>query len=264
MAARTRSKAPAKSKKADRKAAARRKPTAQAATGSASSIRFPNESAAYRRARDKLLAAEHALRREIENVAMLRRRLPPGGAVPEDYVFDEIARDLGAHTTQQVALSELFALPEASLVLYSFMYGPDMAAPCPMCTSILDALDGEAPHIAQRINFAIVAKSPIERVCDLAQERGWRNLRLLSSAGNSYNRDYHGETASGAQMPCLNVFEKRGGRVHHFTASELLYATPDRGMDHRHVDMIWPLWNMLDFTREGRGTSWYPKLRYGD
>lgn len=247
---------------AKRKAASARKPAARAATAFTSSIRFPNESAAYRRARDKLLAAEHALRREVESVAALRRRLPPGGTIPEDYVFEEIARDLGAHTTEQVRLSELFALPQASLVLYSFMYGPDMAAPCPMCTSILDALDGEAPHIAERINFAVVAKSPIERICDLAQERGWRNLRLLSSAGNSYNRDYHGETASGAQMPCLNVFEKRGGQVHHFTASELLYAKPDRNMGHRHVDMVWPLWNIFDFTRDGRGASWYPKLSY--
>ncbi|HXR87576.1 MAG TPA: DUF899 family protein [Stellaceae bacterium] len=261
MAARKRSTAPARPKKAQRKAAARRT-EAKSATAFTSSIRFPNESAAYRRARDKLLAAEHALRREVESVAALRRRLPPGGTIPEDYVFEEIARDLGAHTTEQVRLSELFALPQASLVLYSFMYGPDMAAPCPMCTSILDALDGEAPHIAERINFAVVAKSPIERICDLAQERGWRNLRLLSSAGTSYNRDYHGETASGAQMPCLNVFEKRSGHVHHFTASELLYAKPDRNMGHRHVDMVWPLWNVFDFTREGRGASWYPKLSY--
>lgn len=261
MAARKRSTARAKSKTAKPKKAAR-KPAARAAAFT-SSIRFPNEGAAYRRARDKLLAAEHALRRQVEAVAALRRRLPPGGAVPEDYVFEEIARDLGAHATEEVRLSELFALPQASLVLYSFMYGPEMTAPCPMCTSILDALDGEAPHIAQRINLAIVAKSPIERICELAQERGWRNLRLLSSAGNSYNRDYHGETASGAQMPCLNVFERRGGRVHHFTASELLYAKPDRNMGHRHVDMVWPLWNVFDVTREGRGASWYPKLSYG-
>ena len=261
MAARARSKVSAKPKK--KRAAARRRKAATQAAEVTSSIRFPNESAAYRRARDKLLAAERALRRQVETVAALRRRLPLGGVVPEDYVFEEMARDLAAHTTEQVRLSELFARPQASLVLYSFMYGPDVASPCPMCTSILDALDGEAPHIAQRINFAIVAKSPIERICDFAQARGWRNLRLLSSAGNSYNRDYHGETASGAQMPCLNVFEKRGGHVHHFTASELLYAKPDRSMGHRHVDVVWPLWNVFDFAREGRGASWYPKLSYG-
>jgi predicted dithiol-disulfide oxidoreductase (DUF899 family) len=130
---------------AKRKAVSARKPRTTAVF--TSSIRFPNESAAYRRARDKLLAAEHALRRQVETVAALRRGLPLGGAIPEDYVFEEIARDLGAHTTEQVRLSELFALPQASLVLYSFMYGPDMASPCPMCTSILDALDGEAPPL---------------------------------------------------------------------------------------------------------------------
>jgi predicted dithiol-disulfide oxidoreductase (DUF899 family) len=262
MAARKHGKGVAKAKKAKRKAAARPKPAAKAAALT-SSIRLPNESAAYRRARDKLLAAEIALRREVENLAALRRRLPLGGAVPEDYVFEEIASDLGDHLTEKIALSNLFARPESSLVLYSFMYGPAMAEPCPMCTSILDALDGEASHINQRVNFAAVAKSPIERIRDFAQSRGWRNLRLLSSAGNTYNRDYHGETESGAQMPCLNVFVKRDGRVHHFWASELLYTKPEAGLDHRHVDMLWPLWNVLDYTREGRGTTWYPKLDYG-
>ena len=112
------------------------------------------------------------------------------------------------------------------LVLYSFMYGPDMASPRPMCTSILDALDGEAPHIAQRINFAIVAKSPLERIADVARERGWRNLRLLASAGTATGGDCHGGAASGAQMPCLNVFEKRAGRMHHFTAASCSTLSP--------------------------------------
>jgi predicted dithiol-disulfide oxidoreductase (DUF899 family) len=209
-----------------------------------------------------LLAAERALRRQIEEVAALRRRLPLGGAVPTDYIFDAIAAGLGENTRAKVKLSQLFALPEASLVLYSFMYGPEMEAPCPMCTSILDSLDGAAPHAGQRVNLAVVAKSPLARIQDFSRSRGWRNLQLLSSADNSYNRDYHGETQSGAQMPCLNVFVKRGTSVYHAWASELLYAKPDSGMGHRHVDMMWPLWNLLDYTREGRGTNWSPRLSY--
>lgn len=259
MAARKGAKAKGKtvSRKAPRKTAS--KPAGKAATA-LSTVRFPGESAAYRRARDRLLVAEIGLRRDVEAVAALRRRLPLGGAVPVDYVFEEAA--VGFGPPQPVKLSELFAIPEASLAIYSFMYGPTMAEPCPMCTSILDALDGEAPHIAQRINFAVVAKSPVSRIMDFAEPRGWRHLRLLSSLENSYNRDYHGETADGAQMPCLNVFVKRNGRIHHVWASELLYAKPEAGTGHRHVDMIWPLWNMLDFTPDGRGTSWHPKLSY--
>lgn len=257
MAARKPIKAKAKSKKVARKAA---RPAARKAAAPLSSVRFPGESAAYRRARDKLLQAEIDLRRQIEAVAAQRRRLPLGGAVPVDYVFEQPTAGFGPG--EEVKLSQLFALPNSSLAIYSFMYGPGMAEPCPMCTSILDSLNGEAPHIVQRINLAVVARSPISRVVDFAHLRGWHNLPLLSSLENSYNRDYHGETETGAQMPCLNVFSKRNGRIHHVWASELLFGKTDADMGHRHVDMIWPLWNLLDFTPDGRGASWHPKLSY--
>ena len=142
------------------------------------------------------------------------------------------------------------------------MFGPQMPAPCPMCTSMLDGLDAQAPHVTQRVNVAVVAKSPIARIREFARDRGWRHLRLLSSAANTYNRDYHGETDDGAQMPMMNVFTRRKGRIYHTWASEMLFVPPDRGQDGRHVDSIWPLWNVLDLTPEGRGKTWYPKLRY--
>ena len=218
-------------------------------------IRFPNESAAYRAERDKLLEAEMGLRRQVEEVAALRRTLPLGGEVKEDYEFDEV----GGGT---VRLSELFADGKDTLMLYSFMYGPEMKAPCVMCTSILDALEGEAPHVVQRVNFAVVAKSPAERIEKFARPRGWRNLRLLSSSRNTYNRDYQGEDANADQTPSMNVFARRDGRIRHFWNSELLFAPTEEGEDSRHVDMIWPLWNMFDMTPEGRGEDWYPRLRY--
>jgi len=228
-----------------------------------SSVRFPNETAAYRDAREALLTAELDLRRRIEDVAALRRAMPAGGAVPEDYEFDEIVVDpSGSERVQPVRLSGLFAAGQSTLVIYSYMFGPEMATPCPMCTSILDGLDGEAPHVRDRVSFAVVAKSPIERVRQVARDRGWRNLRLVSSSRNSYNHDYHGETADGDQMPMLNVFVKRDAGVFHSYGTELLYTPSEQGQDFRHVDMIWPLWNLFDFTPEGRGTSWYPKLSY--
>ncbi len=230
---------------------------------SPSGVRFPGESAEYRRARARLLEAERDLRRHLEDVAALRRALPLGGPVPEDYVFTEGGADLDDRSTvREVRLSALFAPGKDSLVLYSFMYGPRMAKACPMCTSMLDGLDAQAPHVRQRVNLAVVARSPIERIRGHARERGWRNLRLLSSADNAYHVDYLGESADGGQMPMVNVFTRREGAVHHFWGSEMLYAEHAQGQDPRHVDLLWPLWNVLDLTPEGRGTGWYPSLGY--
>jgi predicted dithiol-disulfide oxidoreductase (DUF899 family) len=225
--------------------------------------RFPNESDAYRSARDELLQAEINLRRNIEDVAALRRKLPLGGKTPVDYVFEEGSPDLDSSAAvRQTRLSELFAPGKNSLILYSYMYSSEMPAPCVSCTSILDGLNGTAPHVSQRINFAVVAKSPLERIRATARERHWRNLRLLSSANNNYNRDYFGEDAKGNQRPSLNVFVHRDGGIHHFFHSELMFVPAETGQDPRHVDIIWPLWNLFDFTPEGRGEKWYPRLSY--
>jgi predicted dithiol-disulfide oxidoreductase (DUF899 family) len=225
--------------------------------------RFPGESAEYRKARNELLQAEIELRRRVEEVAALRRRLPPGGPVAQDYEFEEGAADLDdTQTVRRVKFSELFTRANGSLAVYSFMYGPQMAKACPMCTSMLDSLNGTAPHAGQRINLVVVAKSPIARIRAFARERGWRNLRLLSSANNSYNHDYHGEDDKGSQLPTLNVFTRRGGEIRHSTSTELLFVPAESGQNGRHVDLIWPLWNLFDFTPEGRGTDWYPSLSY--
>ena len=227
------------------------------------SIRFPNETPAYRDARNELLEAEVALRKNIEDVAVLRRKLPLGGQPPEDYVFDEGAADINdSQTTRTTRLSELFDPGKDTLAIYSYMFGPNMKSACTSCTSILDGLNGTAPHARNRINFVVVAKSPLARIRELARGRGWNNLRLLSSANNNYNRDYHGENEKGGQLPSLNVFARRDGKIHHFYHTELLFAPPVPGMDGRHVDLLWPLWNLFDYTPEGRGTDWYPKLSY--
>ena len=219
-----------------------------------SGITFPNESPEYRRARNEVLAAEMELRRQTERVAAKRRALPPGGKVKTDYVFRELGAD---GSVRDVPLSRIFADDRDTLFVYSWMFGPDRDAPCPMCSSILDALDGNAPHIARRIDLAVVAKAPIERMVAFARTRGWRHLRLLSSSGNSFNADYHGEDGDGNQMPMANVFVRRDGVIRHFWGSELLYA--QREGDPRHMDPGWPLWNVLDATPAGRG-DWYPSL----
>jgi predicted dithiol-disulfide oxidoreductase (DUF899 family) len=211
----------------------------------------------------------------MEAVAAARRALPIGGPVPQDYLFDAIGAD-GALETR--ALSSLFQ--RDSLAIYSMMFprdptdqrrGPSsgesarltlLEAPCASCTALLDQLDGAVEHLAPLVDFVVVAKAPIERVVTFARERGWRRLRMLSSARNSYNHDYHAETASGAQRPILNVFERRAGAIHHFWGSELLYAPAEPDQDPRHVGTIEPLWNLLDLTRQGRRRDWDEQFSY--
>jgi len=241
------------------------------------SMTFPGESAEYRAARDRLLQREIELRRAMERVAEARRELPPGAVVPEDYVFQGAGAD-GAPA--DVRLSELFAPGKDSLVIYNFMFprhsGDDRPGPrggqtallpleegpCPSCTAMLDQLDGAAEHVSQQVNLAVVAKSPLPRILTFAEERGWRRLRLLSSAGSNFKRDYHGETAEGDQMPMLNVFHRDGDVIRHFWSTELLYAPTDPGQDPRHVGTLEPLWNLFDLTPEGRPPDWEEQLMY--
>src|SRR5262249_36900490 len=149
---------------------------------------------------------------QIERVAAQRRTLPLGGKIAEDYVFDE--EDRGK--TRKVKLSELFG-PHPSLIIYNYMFPGDRDAskPCPMCTSMLDALDGQARHVSQQASLAVVAKIPIDLLKAFARDRGWQSLRLLSSANNRYNADYHGEAKDGSQLPMLNVFTHRGAEIFH-------------------------------------------------
>ena len=240
-------------------------------------ISFPGESAEYRAARDRLLERETELRRAMEAVAVARRELPPGGTVRENYVFGAGSPD-GAVT--EVRLSELFAAGKDSLVIYNFMFprgyggprpGPTRGqtallpleeGPCPSCVALLDQLDGAALHANEQLNLAVVAKTSVTRLLTFAQERGWRELRMLSSAGNTYNRDYFGEDAEGWQMPMLNVFHRDGETIRHFWGAELTYAPTDPGQDHRSVGTLEPRWNLFDLPREGRPTDWDEQLSY--
>jgi predicted dithiol-disulfide oxidoreductase (DUF899 family) len=240
-------------------------------------VTFPGESADYRAARNELLAKEIELRRLMEAVAAERRELPPGGEVSEDYVFRGEGPDGGS---TDVRLSELFAPGKDSLAIYSFMFPRDpeddspgpvrekesarlplAESPCPSCVSLLDQLDGMVEHASQVMNFAVVAKSPIDQLLTWKRERSWRRLRLLSSEGNSYNADYLAETPEGAQRPMLNVFHRDGGEIRHFWGSELFYAPRDPAQDPRHVGTLEPLWNLFDLTPEGR-PDWDEQLSY--
>jgi predicted dithiol-disulfide oxidoreductase (DUF899 family) len=215
-------------------------------------IRFPNESPEYRRAREALLAEEIELRRHIERVAEQRRALPPGGQVKE-YRF-EGERGLAG-------FADLFG-DKQTLVVYSYMFGPQRERPCPMCTSLLSAWDGEVRDVEQRIALAVVARSPIERLVAFKKERGWRNLHLYSDTTGEFSRDYHALTPDGGDDAAFNVFTRRDGTIRHFWSGEMGFSTADPGQDPRGAPDLMPIWTILDSTPEGRGTDWYPKLEY--
>jgi predicted dithiol-disulfide oxidoreductase (DUF899 family) len=221
-------------------------------------VTFPGESPEYRAARDRLLQQEVELRRMTESVARARRALPPGGLVPPGYVFE--GRGPGGASRRQ-ELADLFAPGQSTLAIYSYMFGPERESPCPMCTGILDGLDAVAEHIGQRLTLCVVAESPLPRLLAFAEQRGWRRLRLLSAAGSTYNRDYHGKTAKGNDSSMLNVFHRSGDEVRHFWGTEMFYYGADPGQDDRAVDIISPIFNMFDLTPEGRG-DFYTKVRY--
>ena len=229
---------------------------------------FPNEMPDYRRARAALLEHEVALRGEMEAVATELRALPPGGEVPEDYSFDCIGAD-GMPT--KVRLSELFRGGD-TLMLYHYMFprhvrdnrpGPTTGAmarvalseaPCPSCTALIDMWEGTMPHFeGLGGNLAVVGKAPIERIAAFARDKGWKHIRLLSAANNTFKRDYHGEDADGQQVPIMTVFKRwPDGAIRLHWASELVFEPTDPGQDMRHLGTVEPLWTLFDLTPGGR------------
>jgi len=219
-----------------------------------SKMRIPNESEEYRRARTALLAEEIELRRHIERVAEQRRALPPGGEVRENYVFEG--------PDGPVTFADLFG-DKDTLAIYNYMFGPQRERPCPMCTSLLSAWDGEIPDITQRIAFAAIARSPIERLLAFKKERGWHYLPLYSDTTGAFSRDYHAVTPDGGDDANLQIFTRRDGTIRHFWSGEMGFDSADPGQDPGGAPDLMPIWTILDATPEGRGKDWYPKLDYG-
>jgi predicted dithiol-disulfide oxidoreductase (DUF899 family) len=214
-------------------------------------IRLPNESVDYRAARQALLAEEFELRRQIERVAAMRRALPPGGPVTGNYRFDT-----------EDGPSDLAALfgGKMTLIVYNYMFGPERQRPCPMCTNLLDAWDGNADDIAQRVALVVVARSPLERLAAVKRERGWKHLRLASALTDAFTRDYAGSPDGGLDSGGPAVFTRRDGTIRHFWSQEMIASDPGQGP--RGAPDPAPLWAVLDMTPEGRGANWCPSLEY--
>jgi predicted dithiol-disulfide oxidoreductase (DUF899 family) len=241
-------------------------------------IRFPNETTEYRAARNRLLQRELELRRQMEEVAAELRRLPDGGEVPEDYVFQRMG---AGGAPEAVRMSELFRGLD-TLMIYHYMFprhsqderpGPPtgpMAAlplaegPCPSCTALIDMWEGTMPHFeGLGGNLVIVARAPIEQVAAFAGDRGWKNTTLLSAAGSQFRKDYGGDDADGEPVPIMTVFKRdAAGRIRLHWASELIYEPPDPGQDMRHLGTVEPLWTLFDLTPRGRPAA-DEQLDYG-
>ena len=213
--------------------------------------RFPNESPEYRAARNALLAQEIEIRRATERVAELRRQLPPGGEVPEDYRF---TGEDGPAT-----LSELFG-DHDTLVIYSYMFGPERKAPCPMCTSFIGSFASKIADVRQRVAIAFTARSPIERLVEAKRARGWTDIPVYSDGEGAFTRAY--VSAEDADMPGLTVFTRKDGAIRHFWSGEIGFDMSDPGQDPRGQPEMDPLWLLLDTTPAGRGADWYPSLAY--
>ncbi|MFG2831943.1 DUF899 family protein [Streptomyces sp. NPDC048434] len=222
--------------------------------------RLSEEPAAYADAREELRQAEIELMRHRERVSDLRRRMPPGPAV-DDYVFEEGPADLqaGDAPVSTVRMSELFTRPGRDLVIYHFMYGKQQAQACPMCTMWIDGFNGIAHHLAQNVDFAIVAAADLPTLRAHARSRQWTNLRLLSAGSSTFKYDLGSEDAEGNQDSTVSVFTRDDdGSVRHFYS---VHPRMSDDIDQRGIDLLSPVWHLLDLTRQGRG-SWFPTLSY--
>jgi predicted dithiol-disulfide oxidoreductase (DUF899 family) len=209
----------------------------------------PNESAEYRKARDELRTHEQELIDKTAQVAAARRKLPQGGRLEEDCVFQwvsggESPRKLGA----DIEFAELFGNKD-TLIIYSFMFGPNWDKPCMSCTSLMDGFDRAWYAVAQDASFVAISKAPPEKIDAWAKPRGWTQIPIVSGFRSSFQRDYSCQQPDNDDMqwPVMLVFRKQqsksGVGIFHFWSTET---------SSNHVDTVWPYWNLLDFTPEGR------------
>jgi len=221
---------------------------------------LPKESEEYLLKREELRRAEIDLRNQRERVAELRRQLPKGPAV-EDYVFEEVSSKLDAGDTpiRRTRLSELFTNPDRSLVIYQFMFGKKQTKPCPMCTAWIDGFNAVAHHLTQNLDLAIVAAADLLTLRSYARTRGWNRLRLLSAGSSTFKYDLGSEDKEGNQDSAISVFTRDpdGTIRHSYTGHPWL--APD--IKERGIDELTPIWNVMDLTRQGRGT-FYTKVEY--
>jgi len=212
-----------------------------------------SESDEYRRQREELRVAELDLIDHAERVAALRRSLPADTTV-DQYPFVDVA------SGDRVQLSELFSAPARPLIVYHFMYGKAQTEPCPLCTMWIDGYNAAAPHLTQNADFVVVAAADPAAIASHAAARGWSNLRLLSAGDSTFKYDLGSEEADGTQVESVSVFTLGDdGTVRHVYSKGAQMADDRR---ERGIDLLTPVWHLLDLTPNGRPHDWYPALHY--
>jgi|ERR1700722_9488263 predicted dithiol-disulfide oxidoreductase (DUF899 family) len=203
-----------------------------------SSLLMPGADEVYRRSRDRLRSAEIELRDRIEEVAAMRRNLPPGPVVP-NYEFFEGGK--------RIRLSDLFADDKPYLILYHLMYWASDDSFCPMCSLWIDGFNGIVPHVAQRANFVIASRAPVDKLQAWGAHRGWDRLRLLSDDGPAFARAIDAEDADGNPDSTIVVFEKDGDDARHVYTAHPMLDDRERG-----IDLLSPVWHLFDLIPSGR------------
>ena len=213
-------------------------------------LNYSNESAEYRAARNALLDEEIALRAQIEAVAAKRRALPLGGEVREDHVFERIGK---TSMPEKVRLSELFG-PHDTLVLYSFMYGPERELPCPGCTHLLDDRPARGLGAPTRLEtpFAVVDGRQ-----QLRRRLLWRHVQLFKGDARAASRA--GRRELGRNNIQRLQKEERRDQTFLGLGDELCPAGAQTAPSRRRYGR--PLWGLLDMTPEGRD-DFFPKVNY--
>jgi len=221
--------------------------------------RYPaHASQEYKDARAELMKAELELSHHIERVAEMRRALPPGAEM-KDYTFIEGPRDLtkdGPYT--KVTLYEL-AADGRSLVLNHMMFPEDDDKACPNCSFLIDGLSGVERHLKDHVNLAIVGKADIRKLRAWALDRGWNNLRILSSKESTFNKDMQVESPPWApkmnQVDGTSVFKKdKDGVLRHvYMVNATLDNVDDKRFEYRACDTMSPYFGVMDIIPEGRG-----------
>jgi predicted dithiol-disulfide oxidoreductase (DUF899 family)/uncharacterized protein YndB with AHSA1/START domain len=193
-----------------------------------------------------VLKEEIALRDHAERVAEMRRALPLPDPLEDDYT-------LTAQDDTLVRFSELFGDKDEMLV-YHLMFHPDEDEACPMCSMWVDGYNAIAPHVQRRAAFVVVAKAPIGKLRAWAKRRGWDRIPVYSSYSTTFNKDFHAEDAEGNQRPVISAFKRDGEKIYN-TYQKCAELVPDE--EYRGIDLLSPVWNLLDLTPSGRG-EWLP------
>ena len=209
-------------------------------------------------ARKALLDQEKDLDRRRDALSAERRNLPRV-KVEQAYAFDA--------PEGRVTLVDLFA-GRRQLVVYHFMFDPSWDEGCKSCSFLADSFDGAARHLPARdTSFVAISRAPLAKLAAFEERMGW-SFRWVSSAGSTFNFDYHvsfrpeeqanaeynykNQGFMSPEAPGLSVFLREGDEVFH------TYSTYARGLDH-----LIGTYNYLDLTPLGRdeeslpyGMSW--------